>query len=143
MFTAILILLTSVVLILLWLVIQSQKKVIDPTVGMLQQEVQSLRGQLTEAMLKSQETVNQQLGQISVQVNSQLNQVTQQLQKSTGDLNTRLDNAARVVQDVSKGLGSLSRGHEKGVRRGERHCKLAGDPAVAKTSRRAGGVVPR
>ena len=113
MFTAILILLTSVVLILLWLVIQSQKKVIDPTVGMLQQEVQSLRGQLTEAMLKSQETVNQQLGQISVQVNSQLNQVTQQLQKSTGDLNTRLDNAARVVQDVSKGLGSLSEATKK------------------------------
>jgi DNA recombination protein RmuC len=110
---AILILLTAVVLILFWLVFQSQKKTIDPTVGMLQQEVQSLRGQLTEAMLKSQETVNQQLGQITVQVNSQLNQVTQQLQKSTGDLNTRLDNAARVVQEVSKGLGSLSEATKK------------------------------
>jgi len=113
MLTAILILLTAVVLILLWLIIQSQKKSIDPTIGMLQQEVQSLRGQLTDAMLKSQETVNQQSGQISVQVNSQLNQVTQQLQKSTGDLNTRLDNAARVVQDVSKGLGSLSEATKK------------------------------
>jgi DNA recombination protein RmuC len=110
---AILILLTAVVCILLWLVLQSQKKTIDPTVGMLQQEVQSLRGQLMEAMLKSQETVNQQLGQITVQVNSQLNQVTQQLQKSTGDLNTRLDNAARVVQEVSKGLGSLSEATKK------------------------------
>jgi DNA recombination protein RmuC len=113
MFTAILILLTAIVLILLWLVLQSQKKAIDPMVGMLQQEVQSLRGQLTEAMLKSQENVNQQLGQVTVQLNSQLNQVTQQLQKSTGDLNTRLDNAARVVQDVSKGLGSLSEATKK------------------------------
>ena len=109
----ILILLTAVVLILLWLVLQSQKKAIDPSVNLLQQEVQSLRGQLTESMQRSQETVNHQLGQITLQVNSQLNQVTQQLQKSTGDLNTRLDNAARVVQEVSKGLGSLSEATKK------------------------------
>jgi DNA recombination protein RmuC len=64
-------------------------------------------------MLKSQETVNHQLGQITMQVNAQLGQVTQQLQKSTGDLNTRLDNAARVVQEVSKGLGSLSEATKK------------------------------
>ncbi len=110
---AILILLAAVVLILLWLVLQSQKKAIDPSVNLLQQEVQSLRGQLTESMQRSQETVNHQLGQITLQVNSQLNQVTQQLQKSTGDLNTRLDNAARVVQEVSKGLGSLSEATKK------------------------------
>jgi DNA recombination protein RmuC len=110
---AILILLTATVLILLWLVIQSQKKTVDPTASLLQQEVQSLRGQLSDAMLKNQETVNHQLGQITLQVNSQLNQVTQQLQKSTGDLNTRLDNAARVVQEVSKGLGSLSEATKK------------------------------
>jgi DNA recombination protein RmuC len=46
-------------------------------------------------------------------VNAQLGQVTQQLQKSTGDLNARLDNAARVVQEVSKGLGSLSEATQK------------------------------
>jgi DNA recombination protein RmuC len=113
MLIAILILLTAVIVILFWLIIQSQKKTADPSISLMQQEVQSLRGQLTEAMLKSQETVNQQLGQINLQVNTQLNQVTQQLQKSTGDLNTRLDNAARVVQEVSKGLGSLSEATKK------------------------------
>ncbi len=111
--TTILILLAAVVLILLWLVLQSQKKTADPSLGLMQQEVQSLRGQLTEAMLKNQDSVNQQLGQINLQVNTQLGQVAQQLQKSTGDLNTRLDNAARVVQDVSKGLGSLSEATQK------------------------------
>ena len=110
---AILILLAAVIVILLWLIFQSMKKTVDPSISLMQQEVQSLRGQLTEAMLKSQETVNQQLGQINLQVNNQLNQVTQQLQKSTGDLNTRLDNAARVVQEVSKGLGSLSEATKK------------------------------
>jgi DNA recombination protein RmuC len=122
--TAILILLAAVVLILLWLVVQSQKKTIDPAASLLQQEVQSLRGQLTDAMMRNQETVNQQLGQITMQVNTQLGQatsqmntrlgqVTEQLQKSTGDLNTRLDNAAKVVSEVSKGLGGLSEATKK------------------------------
>ncbi len=111
--TAILILLAAAVIILLWLVLQSQKKTIDPAVSLLQQEVQSLRGQLTDSMLKNQEMVNQQLAQMTNHMNSHLGQVTQQLQKSTGDLNTRLDNAARVVQEVSKGLGSLSEATKK------------------------------
>ena len=110
---AILILLAVVILVLLWLIAQSQKKTADPTIGLMQQEVLSLRGQVTEAMLRNQETVNQQLAQLTMQVNAQLSQVTQQLQKSTGDLNTRLDNAARVVQEVSKGLGSLSEATKK------------------------------
>lgn len=122
--SVILILLAVAVLILLWLVLQSQKKTVDPTIPLLQQEVQSLRGQLTEAMQRSQESVNQQLGQVTNQVNSQLGQVTQQvntqlgqvaqqLQKSTGDLNSRLDNAARVVQEVSKSLGGLNEATKK------------------------------
>jgi len=113
MLITIIILLTATVLILLWLVLQSQKKTADPSIGLMQQEVQSLRGQLTDAMLKNQETVNQQLSMITTQVNSQLGLVTQQLQKSTGDLNSRLDNAARVVQEVSKGLGGLSEATKK------------------------------
>lgn len=106
MTTAILILLAFILIAVLWLVL-TQRKGMDPSVALLQQEVQSLRGQLTEAMLKNQEVVNQQLAQIITQVNTQLGQVTEQLQKSTGDLNTRLDNAARVVQEVNRSLGSL------------------------------------
>ncbi len=70
---AILILLAIVVLILIWLIMQSQKKTADPSISLMQQEVLSLRGQLTEAMLKNQETVNQQLAQINLQVSTQLN----------------------------------------------------------------------
>jgi len=122
--TAIFILLGITILILLWLVLQSQKKTVDPGVSLLQQEVQCLRGQLSEAMQRGNESVNQQLGQITTQVNAQLGQVTtqvnnqlgqvaQQLQKSTGDLNTRLDNAAKVVQEVSKSLGGLNEATKK------------------------------
>jgi DNA recombination protein RmuC len=110
---AIIILLSTVVLILLWLVLLSRRKTADPAMTLMQQEVQSLRGQLTEAMQRNQEMVNHQLNEVTLQVNSQLNQVTQQLQRSTGDLNSRLDNAARVVQEVSKGLGGLSEATKK------------------------------
>jgi DNA recombination protein RmuC len=111
--TAIRILLTIVLLALIWLVLLSRKKTVDPAMSLMQQEVQSLRGQLTDAVLKGQDMVNHQLNEVTLQVNSQLNQVTQQLQRSTGDLNSRLDNAARVVQEVSKGLGGLSEATKK------------------------------
>ncbi len=144
--TVLIILIGITILLLVWLILQSQKKTIDPDVALLQREVETLRGQMTEAMQHSSETVNQQLGQVAMQVNAQLGQVTsqmnsqlgqvtqqlnvqlgqvttqvntqlgqvtQQLQKSTGDLNTRLDNAARVVQEVSKGLGGLSEATQK------------------------------
>ena len=124
MLTAILILLVAVLLVLIWFIVQSQKRTADPTIPLLQQEVQSLRGQLSDAMLKSQDAVNHQLGhvmqqvnaqlgQITSQVNTRLGQVTDQLQKSTGDVNTRLDNAAKVVSEVSKGLGGLSEATKK------------------------------
>jgi len=111
--TAILILLALTLLLLVWSIFQSQKRTADPGVNLLQQEVQSLRGQLSDAMLKNQDTVNQQLASITSQVNTRLADVTQQLQKSTGDLNTRLDNAAKVVSEVSKGLGGLSEATKK------------------------------
>jgi len=124
MLTAILILLAVTLLVLIWFIFQSQKRTADPAVSLLQQEVQSLRGQLSDAMIKSQDAVNHQLvhvmqqvnsqlGQVTSQVNTRLGQVTDQLQKSTGDLNTRLDNAAKVVSEVSRGLGGLSEATKK------------------------------
>jgi DNA recombination protein RmuC len=124
MLTAILILVAAILVVLIWLIVQAQRKTVDPAVSLLQQEVLSLRGQLSDAMLKSQEgvnlqlaqitsQVNTQLGQVSSQVNTRLGQMTEQLQKSTGDLNTRLDNAAKVVSEVSKGLGSLGEATKK------------------------------
>ncbi len=137
MLTAILILLFAVLLVLLWLIAQSQKKPVDPTVSLLQQEVQSLRGQLSDAMLKSQESLNQQLAQLTNHVNTHLGQVTQQLQKSTGDLNTRLDNAARVVSDVSKGLGGLSEATKKVYEVGK---DIAGLQEILRSPKLRGGL---
>ncbi len=137
MLTAIFILLFAVLLLLVWFILQSQRKPVDPAVSLLQQEVQSLRGQLSDAMLKSQESLNQQLGQITSHVNTHLGQVTQQLQKSTGDLNTRLDNAARVVSDVSKGLGGLSEATKKVYEVGK---DIAGLQEILRSPKLRGGL---
>jgi DNA recombination protein RmuC len=113
MLTAIPILLTAVMVLLVWSILQARKTTVDPTVSLLQQEVQSIRGQLSDAMRRKQETVNQQLAQVTNQVNAQLAQVMQQLQKSTDTMSSRLDNAARVFSEVNKGLGSLGEATKK------------------------------
>lgn len=134
---AVIILLAIVLLVLIWLVLQSRKPAVDPSVALLQQEVQSLRGQLSDAMLKSQESVNQQMAQITNQVNTRLGQVAEQLQKSTGDLNTRLDNAARVVSEVSKGLGSLGEATKKVFEVGK---DIAGLQEILRSPKLRGGL---
>jgi DNA recombination protein RmuC len=81
---------------------------------MLQQQIDGLRGEVSQSLrytgeqlaggLKATtETVNSQLSLIT----AQLANVTQQLQNNTGQVGDRLDNAARVIQDVRSKLGEL------------------------------------
>lgn len=73
---------------------------------LLQHEIEALRSQVSESLSRSTEIMNRQIGDIS-------SQVTQNLQATTGQINTRLDNYAQVVQNVSHQLGSLSQATEK------------------------------
>ena len=75
---------------------------------MLQKETESLRNEFSNSMSNHVSLINQQLGQTASQVNEQLKSVTLQLQSSTGQLNQRMDNAAKVVGDVGRSLGQLS-----------------------------------
>ena len=75
---------------------------------MLQKETESLRNEFSNSMTNHVSLMNQQLGQTASQVNEQLKSVTLQLQSSTGQLNQRMDNAAKVVGDVGRSLGQLS-----------------------------------
>ncbi|OGQ37659.1 MAG: hypothetical protein A3H47_01225 [Deltaproteobacteria bacterium RIFCSPLOWO2_02_FULL_42_39] len=77
--------------------------------SLMHQEVQNLRQQVSENLATNVQTINQQLSSITSQVNSQLNFVSQQLQNATGQLSQRMDNAAKVVGDVKKDLGELSK----------------------------------
>lgn len=80
---------------------------------LLQQQLESLRSQLSESMTKTHEIVNQQLSQVTSQVQQQLSSVNQSMLTTSGQINTRLDSYSQIVQNVSRQLGSLSEATEK------------------------------
>ncbi len=114
-------LLAIIVGLVIYLIIQRGRK--DSFI-LLQQDIQSLRAQTTDTLLRQQELVNQQLNEITRQINNQLNFINQQLTNTTGQLGARLDKAATVIADVSKGLGSLSEASRQILEVGKDLAKL-------------------
>ncbi|OGU30005.1 MAG: hypothetical protein A2X67_00615 [Ignavibacteria bacterium GWA2_55_11] len=98
---------------------------------LVQQQLDSLRGEVQnslrsttdsvsaalrttqESMMQSLIVTSQQMGQQLATVNNQLQSVTSQLQTNTGQMGSRLDNAAKVIQDVQKQLGELGKATEE------------------------------
>ena len=92
---------------------------------LIQQQIDSLRGEvnlslrntsdslgsslkatqdaLYQSLKMTSETMNQQMNAVTTQLSS----VTQQIQNNTGQVGTRLDTAAKVIQDVQNKLGEL------------------------------------
>jgi len=132
------------VLIVILLMRQSSRKgeITSETAMLFQQQVDSLRGEVsqnlkntadtlvtslkntTDVVFKSlqatTETVNQQL----TTVTSQLGSVTSQLQNNTGQMGSRLDNAAKVIQDVQNKLGELGQATQEIKELGQSVSKL-------------------
>ncbi|MBI5233626.1 MAG: DNA recombination protein RmuC, partial [Deltaproteobacteria bacterium] len=80
---------------------------------LIEEQNSRLRSELSDSLARTMSLVNEQLSNINTQVSKQLNAVTTQLQASTGQLNQRMDNAARVVGEVRQGLGELSKSTER------------------------------
>ncbi len=74
----------------------------DNSAALLQQQMEGLRRQMADSIQKNTDAMNQQL-----------NNITSQLMNSQKTVNERLDNAARVVGDVHKELGSLAKASEQ------------------------------
>jgi len=114
----------------------------DQSTMLMQQQMDALRGEMSQGLkntadtlgtsLKNTqdvlyhslkittETVNQQLNVVT----SQLSSVTQQLQNNTGQMGSRLDNAARVIQDVQNKLGELGKATQEIKELGQSVSKL-------------------
>src|SRR5579864_6501005 len=96
-----LILLTSIVALLAglvaWLVLKPKPSGPDPVTSLLQPQIEALRQQ-----------VAQSLSQNATLLQQQLDSVTQNLRSSSGEINLRLDNAARLYGDLKNQLGHLS-----------------------------------
>jgi DNA recombination protein RmuC len=79
----------------------------------MQQQVESLRGDVRSSLQNIVENINQQL-----------TMVTQQIQSQTSNVGNRLDNAARVIGDVQKNLGELGKATQEIKELGQSVSKL-------------------
>ena len=80
---------------------------------LMQQQMDQLRGQMSEGLTKNISLLTEQLRAINEQVHQQLQLVNQQLQNSSGQIGQRLDSAARVIGEVRENIGKLSRTSEQ------------------------------
>jgi len=85
----------------------------QPIWALMQQQMEQLRGQMSDGLNKNLSLLNEQLRIINDQVNQQLQVVNQQLQNSSGQIGQRLDSAARVIGEVKENIGKLSRASEQ------------------------------
>jgi DNA recombination protein RmuC len=85
--------------LIVWLLWRQQQKPAgpDPMVTLLQQQLEAVRQQ-----------VSQSLSQNASLLQQQLHSVTQNLSSSSGEINKRLDNAAKIYSDLRHQLGQLS-----------------------------------
>jgi DNA recombination protein RmuC len=136
----------AVMLVLLIMIILRLKPAVpqDDTQStlLIQQQIDSLRGEvnsslkntsdslgsslkttqdaLYQSLKMTSETMNQQLNVVT----AQLSNVTQQLQNNTGQVGSRLDNAAKVIQDVQNKLGELGQATKEIKELGQSVSKL-------------------
>jgi DNA recombination protein RmuC len=83
--------------IVLWLLLRSQKQTDAPVMNLMQQQIDALRQQ-----------VSQTLAQNSSLLQQQLESVNHNLQNSSGEINQRLDSAAKLYGELRGQLGQLS-----------------------------------
>ncbi|OGQ74051.1 MAG: hypothetical protein A3G40_00020 [Deltaproteobacteria bacterium RIFCSPLOWO2_12_FULL_57_22] len=85
----------------------------DQSLLMIQQQIDQLRAQFAQVLDSNTQLIHQQLGQLLGNVNERLRENSGVLQKTQQALGERLDNAARVVGNVQKSLGSLEEANRK------------------------------
>ena len=90
-----------------------EEKKQDSSFLLIQQQIDQLRGQVTQVLDGNTNMINQQLGQLLGNVNERLKENSEVMQKTQQNLGERLDNAARVVGSVQKTLGTLEEANRK------------------------------
>jgi DNA recombination protein RmuC len=85
----------------------------DQSLLFLQQQIEQLRMQFSQALDTNAQAIQQQLGQMLGHVNDRLRDNADVLSKTQQSLGERLDNAARVVGQVQRSLGGLEEANRK------------------------------
>jgi DNA recombination protein RmuC len=115
---ALILLFTLAVLLVGWLFLNRfeallREKKEDQSLLLMQQQIDQLRIQLSQALDNNAQLVQQQLGQVLGNVNERLKENGEILERTHQSLGERLDNAARVVGNVQKSLGGLEEANRK------------------------------
>jgi DNA recombination protein RmuC len=93
-------------------VLWGEKKEDQPLL-LMQQQIDQLRVQLSQALDNNAQLIQQQLGQVLGHVSERLRENVEIMQQTQQSLGERLDNAARVVGNVQKSLGGLEEANRK------------------------------
>jgi DNA recombination protein RmuC len=83
------------------------------SLSLMQDQVLSLRRETTEAITNNTKNVNQQLSNLTFQIEQRLSGLDRSMRDTTGQVNTRLDNAVRVIREVSATMGELSKSSQQ------------------------------
>ena len=115
---ALILLFTLALLLVGWLFLSRfeallREKKEDQSLLLMQQQIDQLRIQLSQALDNNAQLVQQQLGQVLGNVNERLKENGEILERTHQSLGERLDNAARVVGNVQKSLGGLEEANRK------------------------------
>lgn len=129
--TLTLILLVIVAALLVVLVVRSSgRKAEDASSSalLMQQQIEALRAEVDRSLKNTTDSlssaVNHTQQTLLTVVNDLRKNVTDQLQNNTGQVGTRLDNAAKVIQDVQNKLGELGKATQEIKELGQSVSKL-------------------
>jgi DNA recombination protein RmuC len=95
---------------------------------LMQQQIEALRAEVDRSLKNTADSLSSALNHtqqtLFMAVNDLRENVSQQLQNNTGQMGNRLDNAARVIQDVQNKLGELGKATQEIKELGQSVSKL-------------------
>jgi DNA recombination protein RmuC len=80
---------------------------------LMQDQMAALRRETADAITNNTKAANQQLAELTSQMNQRLTGLDNSMRDTTGQVNTRLDNAVRVIREVSATMGELSKASQQ------------------------------
>jgi DNA recombination protein RmuC len=101
-------------LYLVWTINQRLSRSRDETgLTLLQDQVASLRRETADALTGNAKTYDQRIADLTYQMNQRLQAMDHTMHDTTGQVNTRLDNAVKVIREVSATMGELSKASQQ------------------------------
>jgi DNA recombination protein RmuC len=83
------------------------------SLGLLQDQMTSLRRETADAINNNTKMANQQIAEMTHQMNQRLNNMDRAMRDTTGQVSARLDSTVRVIREVSATMGELSKASEQ------------------------------